>query len=99
MAASNQPTTTTETPRRPIETCDQTVEEHLELIVSALTLFSQGIGCAKTYQALLVLAELARRRHGHEPYDPTEMVNRYMVRAAELEAEKAGIEEWGQAAN
>lgn len=76
------------TPAEPVtDVCDLTLDEHVEVAISALTMFGQGIGCQKTYQALLVIAELARRRHGHAPFDPAEMVEEYMRGLQEAEAE------------
>lgn len=52
------------------ESCSMSLEEHLELLVTAMTMFGLGIGCQTEYQTLLVLAEVSKRLNGWPDYDP-----------------------------
>lgn len=62
-------------------TCDLSLDAHVEMTVTALTLFGVGIGCEIQYRALLVLAEIARRLHGHPVFDPTAAADKIEIDA------------------
>lgn len=60
---------TTRTDRR---SCGVGLDEHIAQIMTALARAGLGVACEEEYRALLVLAETARRVHGHADFDPRE---------------------------
>lgn len=66
--------------------CGMSLQEHAELIMSALTMFGLGIGCETEYQALLCIAECAKILHGHAEYDPTPQAQAWADDAKKLRA-------------
>lgn len=67
--------------------CDLSLDEHIEMTMTALTLFGVGIGCETQYHALLVITEIARRLHNHPDFDPREIVEDYVRRAEAVRAQ------------
>lgn len=72
--------------------CGMSLDEHAELIMSALTIFGLGIGCETEYQALLCIAESAKILHGHAEYDPKPIAQKW-ADAAKVEIERRRAEE------
>lgn len=70
------------------------LDEHIEMAMSALTLFGLGIGCETEYMALLVIAEAARLLHNHGVFDPRPKAEELAKSARELLAKMT--EERGQ---
>lgn len=70
-------------------TCNLSLGEHIELAMTALTVFGLGIACETEYQALLVIAETARLLHGHSGFDPRAEAEKLAQRAREVYAEAA----------
>lgn len=67
--------------------CSLSLYEHVEMTMTALTLFGVGLGCETQYHALLVLAEIARRLHGHAlGFDPNAQAEEIMKQAYEAHA-------------
>lgn len=65
--------------------CELSIDEHVEMTMTALTLFGVGIGCETQYRALMVIAEVARRLHRHAHFDPREKADEIEQRAREAQ--------------
>lgn len=63
--------------------CVLSLDEHMELTLSAMTTFGIAVACPEQYKALLVIAEAARQLHGHPAFDPTEIAARMVWEARE----------------
>lgn len=78
-------------PHADTDTCPLSLDDHIELAITALTLFGLGLGCETEYRALLVLAETARLVHGHAAFDPRAEAEKLVQQAREAEAKVAVV--------
>jgi hypothetical protein len=57
--------------------------DHVKQIMTAMTLAGFGLECERDYQALLVVAEVAKQMHDHREYDPRRIADGLVADARE----------------
>jgi hypothetical protein len=73
--------------------CGLSLDDHIEQAMVALTMFGAGIACEQEYQALLVIAEVAKILHGHAVYCPVVKAQELAEKCRQMEtAEKVSRE-------
>lgn len=72
--------------------CDMSIEEHLEILVTAMTMFGLGVACETEIKALLVLAEVGKRLGKFADFDPGPMAEKIITAREEYLNNKEKIE-------
>lgn len=68
--------------------CDLSLDEHIDVAMTALTMFGLGFGCETEYRAMCVILETARVLNGHRDFDPREEAEK-LIEAARAAYAKA----------
>lgn len=88
MSESDDTTTTTHDSTA-AHVCSMSLEEHIEIVMAALTTFGLGMACETEYHALLILAETGKLLHGHRDFDPRPAAEALVRQALALRAKIA----------
>ncbi len=63
--------------------CEMSLDDHIEVILTALTLFGVGVQCETAYRAILVIAEAAKSLHNHADFDASELAQTFVERVTD----------------